>query len=159
MTTDPQPPARWLGPVLIVALSFIWGINWPAIRVTVQEIDPWTFRAVCMVAGSAMLFGVSLARRMTLAVPRADILPLIALGLLNVSAYQLLSAYGLTMVEAGRGAILAFTFPLWAVLLGTIFLKETLTRGRLVALANRSGPISSAMPPRPRARADRKSVV
>ena len=88
MTTEPQPPARWLGPVLIVALSFIWGINWPAIRVTVQEIDPWTFRAVCMVVGSAMLFGVSLARRMALAVPRADILPLIALGLLNVSAYQ-----------------------------------------------------------------------
>ena len=147
MTTEPQPPARWLGPVLIVALSFIWGINWPAIRVTVQEIDPWTFRAVCMVVGSAMLFGVSLARRMALAVPRADILPLIALGLLNVSAYQLLSAYGLTMVEAGRGAILAFTFPLWAVLLGTIFLKETLTRGRLVALALGLGGMALLMGP------------
>ena len=147
MTTESQSPARWLGPVLIVALSFIWGINWPAIRVTVQEIDPWTFRAVCMVAGSAMLFGASLARRMTLVVPRADILPLIALGLLNVSAYQLLSAYGLTMVEAGRGAILAFTFPLWAVLLGTIFLKERLTKGRLFALALGLGGMALLMGP------------
>ena len=133
--------------MLIVALSFIWGINWPAIRVTVQEIDPWTFRAVCMIAGSVLLFGFSLARRTPLKVPRADILPLIALGLLNVSAYQLLSAYGLTMVEAGRGAILAFTFPLWAVLLGMVFLKETLTKGRLLALALGLGGMGLLMGP------------
>jgi drug/metabolite transporter (DMT)-like permease len=126
---------RWLGPALIVVLAFVWGLNWPAIRVAVMEVDPWSFRAICMVTGSFFLFGVALAQRAPLRVPRADIAPLILLGLLNVAAYQLLSAFGLTMVEAGRGVILAFTFPLWSVLLGAIVLREKLTAGRLAALA------------------------
>ncbi len=125
---------RWLGPVLIVLLAFVWGVNWPAIRVAVMEVEPWTFRAVCLICGSFMLFGVSLAQRAPLRVPRRDILPLILLGLLNVSAYHMLSAFGLTMVEAGRGVILAFTFPLWSVLLGTVVLRERFTAGRAVAL-------------------------
>ncbi|MFT5440011.1 MAG: drug/metabolite transporter (DMT)-like permease, partial [Alphaproteobacteria bacterium] len=142
MSEQTGPPARstcrrerWLGPVLIVVLAFVWGLNWPAIRVAVMEVDPWSFRAICMVTGSFFLFGITLAQRAPLRVPRADIGPLILLGLLNVAAYQLLSAFGLTMVEAGRGVILAFTFPLWAVLLGAIVLREKLTAGRLAALA------------------------
>ena len=136
---SPTPPSggkeRWLGPFLIIVLAFVWGLNWPAIRVAVMEVDPWSFRAICMVTGSFFLFGVALAQRAPLRVPRADIAPLILLGLLNVAAYQLLSAFGLTMVEAGRGVILAFTFPLWSVLLGAIVLREKLTVGRLAGLA------------------------
>lgn len=126
--------ARWLGPVLIVSLAFVWGCNWPAIRVAVLEIDPWSFRAIGLIVGCLMLFGVSLAQRAPLRVPRRDIGPLILIGLLNVAVYHMLSAFGLTMVEAGRGAILAFTFPLWSVLLGAIVLRERLTAGRAAAL-------------------------
>ena len=126
--------ARWLGPLLIVLLALVWGLNWPAIRVAVLEIDPWSFRAICLITGSLLLFGISLAQRAPLRVPRADIGPLILLGLLNVAAYHLLSAFGLTMVEAGRGVILAFTFPLWSAVLGAIFLREKMTAGRLTAL-------------------------
>ncbi len=138
-TDSPSPKAEtgrrvWLGPLLIILLAFVWGVNWPAIRVAVLEVEPWTYRAICLVCGSLMLFGVSIAQRAPLRVPRADILPLILLGLLNVSAYHMLSAFGLTMVEAGRGVVLAFTFPLWAIVFGVIFLRERLTVGRAIAL-------------------------
>ncbi len=122
------------GVVLIVLLAFIWGINWPSMRAVVVEISPWTFRAICLSAGAATLFAVSLVRGQRLSVPRGEILPLIAVGLLNVTAYHLLSAFGLSMMSAGRGVILGFTFPLWSVLMGRVVLGEPLTGSRVAAL-------------------------
>ena len=123
-----------LGVGLILLLGLIWGANWPAIRLGVAEISPWTFRAICLAVGSATLFAVILARGGRLGVPRAEIVPLIVLGLLNVTAYHMLTAFGLREMGAGRGVILAFTFPLWSVLLGTVVLRERLTASRALAL-------------------------
>ncbi len=127
----PHPLA---GVALIVALAFIWGFNWPSMRAAVLEISPWTFRAVCLAVGTSMLFAIALAGGGRLRVPRREILPLIALGLLNVAAFHLLTAFGLTMIGAGRGVILGFTFPLWTVLLGVFVLSERLNRRCAAAL-------------------------
>ena len=142
---DPKDPAggrppgaggvSLVGVVLILLLGLIWGVNWPAIRVAVVEISPWTFRAVCLAVGAATLFAVILARGGRLRVPGAEILPLMVLGLLNVTAYHMLTAFGLREMEAGRGVILAFTFPLWSVLFGTVVLRERLTASRVLALS------------------------
>lgn len=123
------------GVLLVCLLALIWGVNWPAIRAAVTEMSPWTFRAICLGVGTTTLFSLSLVRRARLAVPRGERLPLIGVGLLNVTAWHMFSAYGLTMIEAGRGVILAFTFPLWSVLLGAVVLRERITTGRILALA------------------------
>lgn len=120
--------------LLVLLLGVVWGVNWPAIRVSVLEIEPWTFRTICLAAGASMLLGIALARKVNLRVPAGEIPPLIVVGLLNVTAYHMLTAYGLTMIDAGRGTILTFTFPLWSVLLGTIVLRERITGDRFVAL-------------------------
>ena len=125
------PPS---GIALVILLGFIWGINWPAIRTAVTEISPWTFRVICLAVGAATLFVTLFIRGTALRVPRAEIMPLVVLALLNVTGYQLLTAFGLSEMEAGRGVILAFTFPLWSVLFGTVVLREKLTGTRLVAL-------------------------
>ena len=65
---DPLPRQ---GILLIVMLAFMWGLNWPAMRVAVAEISPWTFRAICLAVGTITLFGVSLARGRRLAIPGA----------------------------------------------------------------------------------------
>jgi len=129
--TDRLPLSNIL---LVLFLGVIWGVNWPAIRVSVLEVEPWTYRTISLGAGVAMLGIVALVRQYSLRVPRRDILPLIAVGFLNVTAYHMLTAYGLTKIDAGRATILTFTFPLWSVLLGTFVLKERLTAGRVVAL-------------------------
>ncbi len=122
------------GIFLIVMLGFIWGFNWPSMRAVVLEITPWTFRAICLFTGAVVLFGISLLRGRSLSVPRKEIIPLVLVGLLNVTAYHLFSAFGLSMMEATRGVILGFTFPLWSVLLGAVILREKLTPGRIAAL-------------------------
>jgi len=123
------------GIFLVALLAFIWGMNWPSMRAVVLEISPWTFRAICLSVGAATLFAVQFLRGRSLLVPRREIVPLILVALLNVTAYHLFSAFGLSMMEATRGVILGFTFPLWSVLLGTVILREKLTPGRIVALS------------------------
>lgn len=127
--------------LLVVFLALVWGLNWPAIRVGVQEISPWTFRAICLTAGTVTLFSLAFAKGSRLRVPRDEIWPLIIVGLLNVACFHLLTAFGLTMVEAGRGVILTFTFPLWSVLIGAVVLREGLSASRLWALLFGAGAL------------------
>lgn len=55
-------------------------------------------------------------------------------ALFNVTLWNLCIGFGLAMLPAGRSAILAYTMPLWTVLLGALFLGEALTRRRLIGL-------------------------
>jgi drug/metabolite transporter (DMT)-like permease len=123
------------GLLLLVLLTLGWGSNWPAMKTALREIDPWTFRAICLVVGGAALLAVARARGESLAIARDERRPLAWVSLFNVSGWHLCSAYGLTLIGAGRASIIAFTMPLWAALIDRALFKEPLTRGRVVALA------------------------
>lgn len=113
----------------------LWGLNWPAMKVAVGEISPWTFRAVCVVVGAAGLIGVAAARGERILVPRAQIPALLLVALLSVTGWHMFSAYGLTHMEGGRSAIVAYTMPVWAAIFSSIWLGERLQRRTIVALA------------------------
>ena len=36
------------GIALLISLSIFWGLAWPAIKISVSEIPPWTFRTYCL---------------------------------------------------------------------------------------------------------------
>jgi len=60
---------------------------------------------------------------------------LAALALPNIVGWHLCSIIGLTLLPAGRAGILAFTMPVWTVLLGAALFRHPLTRGAWVASA------------------------
>jgi drug/metabolite transporter (DMT)-like permease len=68
-------------------------------------------------------------------VPAGDLTPLIVTALINITGWHILSAYGLTLLHAGRAAIIAYSMPLWAILLSRLLLKERITSTRWWALA------------------------
>ena len=49
-----------------------------------------------------------------MALPRAQWLPLLAVALLSVTGWHLFSAFSLVHMGGGRGAIVAYTMPIWA---------------------------------------------
>ena len=61
--------------------------------------------------------------------------PLVLAALFNITAWHLCSAYGLTRIQAGRGAIIAYTMPLWTVIFGRLLIGERIGQRRLAALA------------------------
>jgi drug/metabolite transporter (DMT)-like permease len=68
-------------------------------------------------------------------VPKGAWPRLIAITAFNVAAWNVLAVYGVTLMASGRAAILAYTFPVWSVLLGIWFLREPLTGRRLTGVA------------------------
>ena len=124
------------GIALLASLTLFWGVNWPAMKLAVNDIDPWTFRTLCLVAGGAGLLLIArLSGSRRIAIPRADLMPLLLASLLNVTGWHLGTAFGLTFMGAGRASIIAFTMPVWASLFGVVLLGERLTRARVAGLA------------------------
>ncbi len=122
------------GVALIILIGVGWGFNWVAIKISVTEVSPWTFRAWCLIAGASVMMTVAWSRVGRLRLRRRDIAPLILLGLLNVAGYQVFVAFGLSMMEATRAIVLGHTQPLWVVMLSVLLLKEQLTWSRGIAL-------------------------
>jgi len=119
---------------LVVLLALGWGSNWPVMKVVMTEMAPLHFRALCLIAGAAGLFAIAQANRLTIRVPKGSWPRLVAIAAFNVAAWNVLAVYGVTFMESGRAAILAYPFPVWSVLLGVWFLREPLTGRRLAGV-------------------------
>lgn len=122
------------GLAALLALTVVWGLNWPAMKLGVVEFPPLFFRVLCAVPAAAGLALLARAAGQSLAITRAQILPLAIAGLCNVTAWMLFSAFALQLIDAGRASILGFTMPFWTVLLSRWLLDERLGRRQLAGL-------------------------
>src|SRR6185503_13403658 len=85
--------------------------------------------------GSAVLFAALRAGGQRLMLPRGQWGRLWLLALLNITAWNMLIAFGVALIPSGRAAILAYTMPVWAVPLSVWLLGERITRGKAAGLA------------------------
>jgi drug/metabolite transporter (DMT)-like permease len=121
--------------VLLLLVTLAWGFNWPMLKIALAEMPPLHFRTWCVLGGATGLFAIAAAGGRRLGVPRGQWGRLLAVTLFNVTAWNVLVAYGVTLMESGRASILGFTMPVWGVLLGRWFFGEPLRARQLAALA------------------------
>ena len=133
--------------LLLAALSLCWGLNWPFMKVVLAEIPVLPFRALCLLASGPLLLAIAAARGDPLAVRRHEIGPLLLAALFNVTLWHLFSAYGVSMMPAGRASIIAYTMPAWAMLFGAIVLGEPFGRRGLLALGLGMGGMGALLLP------------
>lgn len=126
-------PARlwWV----LAGLTLVWGCNWTAMKIAIADVTPFTFRTLCLGLGSGVLFAFLRASRQPLAIPRDQWKRLALLAFFNITCWNLLVVYGLSMMPSGRAAILAYTMPAWAIPLSILLLGERLTARKLLGLA------------------------
>ncbi len=129
--TEPYAPGRpspeglpIAGFVLLAAVTVFWGVNWPGMKIILGEVSPWWFRTICLSLGGGALLCISRLSGNTLRVPVGDFQPLVLCCIFNMVGWHLCSAYGLTLVPAGRASIIAFTMPVWAALFAIPVLGE-----------------------------------
>ncbi len=120
--------------VLLIVLTLGWGFNWPAMKLTLAEMPVWTFRGLCVTSGTIGLFLLARLGGQSLRVPHGQWPRLIAASLCNVALWNILVGYGLGMLPAGRSVILAYSMPVWAMLLSVFILHEKLSRRRVLGL-------------------------
>lgn len=120
--------------LLIAAVTILWGLNWPAMRAAVVELSPLTFRVVCVVVAGAGLLGIAALAKEPMWPRPAAWRPILLLSLVNVTGWQMLSAFALQHIGGGHGAIIAYTMPIWATLLSALWLKERIGGRKILAL-------------------------
>jgi drug/metabolite transporter (DMT)-like permease len=113
---------------------FSYGGLWPVMRAAVDYIPPFWFAASRVFIAAVVLFAV-LAATGRLRVPRRADLPVVfTVGICMMGLYVSLVHYALQFVPAGRGALLAYSTPLWVTPIAVLFLGERLTGLRLAGL-------------------------
>jgi len=133
--TGPGPAVPRRAIVLLGLLTLVWGTNWPLFPLAVREISVWTFRAVAVLSAGLMLLAVARLRGLSLQIPRQHWLRIAAATSCYLALWNIASTYAAVMIPSGQAAVLGFTMPLWAALIGWAVLGERLGRRMLCALA------------------------
>jgi drug/metabolite transporter (DMT)-like permease len=131
----PRDTADSTGRLMLVAVSLAWGLTWPALKLALNEIPPFSMRLGTSGIATIVLFTLAFlqGRSMRLGSLRAGS-HLIVAGCLNVACFTLFSAFAQLATATSRVAVLAYTMPIWAALLAHPILGERLTPTRAMAL-------------------------
>lgn len=114
--------------VSLLALTLMWGVNWPMMKLSLSELTPLYFRAVTMTGGALWLFVFYRLRGWRMWPQGREWRSVVTLGLPNMLGWHTVSILGVKELASGRAAILGFTMPIWTVLISVLFLGERLTR-------------------------------
>lgn len=116
-------------------LALAWGLNWPAVKISLSELAPFSLRAIGLGGGALLLFALALVQRRALLPPRAAWPVVLAAGALSVAVFNLATAWAQLNTSTSRAAVLTFTMPMISALLARAWLGERIDRRRAAALA------------------------
>jgi drug/metabolite transporter (DMT)-like permease len=111
----------------LLALTLMWGVNWPMMKLSLQETTPLMFRASTMLLGAIWLFAYVARKGERMWPAPGEWAAIALLALPNILGWHTLSIFGVQELASGRAAILGFTMPIFTVLLGAAFFGERIT--------------------------------
>lgn len=114
---DSAPRDRSIGFLCLGVTAFGWALNWPLMKLLLQQWPPLFARGVAGVCAAVILGALALGRGQSLAVPRAAIPKLLFATVTNVFVWMGFGTVAMRYVTVGEGALLAYTMPIWAMLL------------------------------------------
>ncbi|MDO9612509.1 MAG: DMT family transporter [Serpentinimonas sp.] len=120
----------------LVALTLMWGVNWPMMKLSLQQLTPLYFRASTMFLGALCLFAYMATRKERMWPTGKELMTIAALGVPNILGWHTLSIFGVQELASGRAAILGFTMPIFTVLIGAAFFGERITPRVRVAVVS-----------------------
>jgi len=126
------PPAAI---VLLAMLAIAWGTFWPLSKFVLAEMPLFTFRGLCGGLAGVFLLGLAAFSGRSLRVSREELPHLLLMALFSTTGWLYFSAVAVLTMGAGRAALIAYTMPLWAFLLGIWILGDKPTARRWLGLA------------------------
>ncbi len=123
-----------LGFLMIAA--FAWGLNWPVLKFLMGDWPPFTFRVLGAIGAVALLVLVAWRQGDAMLPPAGQWGRLSVAGVLNVTSWGGMAPLALYWLDAAEAAIIAYTMPVWAMLLAWPVLGERPTLPRLVGLVS-----------------------
>jgi drug/metabolite transporter (DMT)-like permease len=120
--------------LLLAGLSLFWGLNWPAMKFVLANMPVLTFRTLCLWITVPALLALARISGERLGVPRREWPALLLASFCNVTLWYAGTGIGVSLIPAGRAALLAFTMPVWVALISVVLLHERLGWRRFAGL-------------------------
>ena len=105
------------------------------LKLGLVELAPLTFRTFTLPFAALALLAVAKLSGDSIRIPRRLWGRVAALALFNIALWIGLVLFGLAQLPAGRSAILAYTMPIWSVLISLRLLHEPLSLRKVGGLA------------------------
>lgn len=133
MSALPQLTPRQLWTLL--ALTVVWGLNWPIMKLGVSGFPAWSFRALSMWIALPVMGMLVLWRGLSFRIPRAQWPELLQLAVFNMLVWHTLAMLAIASLSSGRAAILGYTMPVFSALLGAWWFGQRLAPRAWVGVA------------------------
>ncbi len=119
---------------LLIILILVWSSVWPLFKFAVEEIPPFSFRVIIGFPACILLFLLALKKCKTINIPKENWKAIFLISFFNVTLWQVLMLYGISMLGSGRSAVLTYTMPVWTTIFASFFGFEKISISILIAL-------------------------
>jgi drug/metabolite transporter (DMT)-like permease len=121
----------------LLFVAVVWAVNFAFVKYALADFSPLSFTVARFALASLFLIGAMLAYRQPLTMDRSDIGPVIRLGFVGITMYNLLFMFGLKYTTASNSSLFISTSPIFAALV------LALTRKRGISLPAALGLVLS----------------
>ncbi|MHC9234916.1 DMT family transporter [Pseudooceanicola sp. 502str34] len=119
----------------LMAMVLLWGLSWPATQIALVSVPPLWLAAFRFGSAALCLFAF-VAVRGELRLPRKADMPIVlSIGLLQMMTFTGLGMIAMTKTDTSHSVLLAYTTPLWSVLLAWALFRTRPSRAQLAAVA------------------------
>jgi drug/metabolite transporter (DMT)-like permease len=118
-------------------LGALWGLSYVFIRLTVGHVAPIVMAESRLLIGAIGIFIFALFKkswRNNIFPSRKDLRHITIIASFNSIIPFTLFTYSMQYLNAGLGAILNSTSPIWTAIIGAVWLKDRLTYSRILGL-------------------------
>ena len=113
---------------ILVALTLIWGLNWPVMKLGVSNFPPLSFRSLSIWIGLPVLALALLVLKVPFRLPRRHWPELVWLAATNMFVWHACIILAVKTLSSGRSAILGYTMPIFSAVVGALLFSAVLTR-------------------------------
>jgi len=111
----------------LILVAIIWALNFSIVKITLQQIDPFSFNALRYILASILLVTAAKIKGYSLKVKKEHFWKLIGIGIVGNLVYQMLFIIGLDYTFSANAAVMLGSIPIWVALLSQLFTDEKLT--------------------------------
>lgn len=113
--------------LLILLVTFFWGLNYPIMKFALKGYPPLTFRFLGFFF-AIILIGLLIWREgNSFRVPKNEWLKVWKLSLGSMVLWHFGLIFGVLLLKSGRAAIVGYTMPVWALLCSVFFFGAKFT--------------------------------
>jgi drug/metabolite transporter (DMT)-like permease len=135
LSTKPGLSNATVAKLLLLALSFCWGLSWSAMRVALDEVSPWGMRLIGFSIGAATLLVLLKAQGRSLAIPSArDRWHIVVAALFIVVGFGVAGTFAQLMANTSRVIVVNYSMPVWGSVMAYFVLGERINRQAAIGL-------------------------